>query len=504
MISFERELSTAWMDAHYPSPSEPEQLPEPVQVAQAGGAAFGVFPAMKSKASRTGEISEVAKMAPADIAAGAGKGLITGGIGTPGDLESLIRGVRSIFTRTGDVTKVDAFLSGLEEQTILPTSSDVSRWLDENIGPVVPPAAPMAKERAGVAEAGQLAGELVSGPGTLVKGGKAAAKTAAATGKFVKPKVGEMLDAYMRRSGMQLELTAYHGTPHRFAPEEGAPLGRFRSEKIGTGEGAQAFGHGLYFAESPGVAKGYRQSLTEKIPVVFDGKSYGDSPRDQTRLMNDLRAWATNNKRDPDVYEMAGDWLVGQNGDAYLALKLATPDLGFGPEHLKAIKELSPLIPKVDATGSLYTVDIPDEMVGKMLDWDKPLSQQSKNVRDAIKKANPGLFQSGKYSDRLSSASAIQSRYPGRVISDLFEQANASAPAQRYGKPADDMYGIDYWALALRVSEGDPAKASQFMREAGIPGIRYLDAGSRDGGAGTRNIVVFPGGENQIKIIKAE
>ena len=35
-------------------------------------------------------------------------------------------------------------------------------------------------------------------------------------------------------------ITAYHGSPHTFD--------KFSMDKIGTGEGAQAYGHGLYFA----------------------------------------------------------------------------------------------------------------------------------------------------------------------------------------------------------------------------------------------------------------
>lgn len=144
----------------------------------AGGAAFGMAPAMKSRASRTGEVSPAAKMMAPDVAAGATKGLVTGGVGMPGDIESLIRGIRGIFTRGGDQGKLDAFLRGMEEKTIAPTSEDVSKWLDANVGPVVPAGAPMAEQRTGIAKAGQFAGEMVSGPGVLVKGGKAAVKAA--------------------------------------------------------------------------------------------------------------------------------------------------------------------------------------------------------------------------------------------------------------------------------------------------------------------------------------
>lgn len=58
-------------------------------------------------------------------------------------------------------------------------------------------------------------------------------------------------------AGAQAErpgIVAYHGSPHDFD--------RFSLDKIGTGEGAQAYGHGLYFAENEGVAKSYRDNVT--------------------------------------------------------------------------------------------------------------------------------------------------------------------------------------------------------------------------------------------------
>lgn len=49
-------------------------------------------------------------------------------------------------------------------------------------------------------------------------------------------------------------IRAFHGSPHNFD--------RFDISKIGTGEGAQAYGHGLYFAESEKVAREYRDKLS--------------------------------------------------------------------------------------------------------------------------------------------------------------------------------------------------------------------------------------------------
>jgi hypothetical protein len=44
----------------------------------------------------------------------------------------------------------------------------------------------------------------------------------------------------------------------------------------------------------------------------------------------------------------------------------------------------------------------------------------------------------------------------------------------------------------MATKSGDPAAlASQALKEAGIPGIRYLDQDSRSAGHGTHNVVVF-------------
>ena len=54
---------------------------------------------------------------------------------------------------------------------------------------------------------------------------------------------------FVTRGGKTL-LEAWHGSPHKFD--------KFSMDQIGTGEGAQAYGHGLYFADEIDVAKGYQ------------------------------------------------------------------------------------------------------------------------------------------------------------------------------------------------------------------------------------------------------
>jgi len=52
------------------------------------------------------------------------------------------------------------------------------------------------------------------------------------------------------------DQSAFHGSPYKFD--------KFSTEKIGTGEGAQAFGYGLYFTEDKDIAEYYRKTLSER------------------------------------------------------------------------------------------------------------------------------------------------------------------------------------------------------------------------------------------------
>ena len=60
-------------------------------------------------------------------------------------------------------------------------------------------------------------------------------------------------DAGFITKGGKTLLEAWHGSPHKFD--------KFSMDAIGTGEGAQAYGHGLYFADSRDVATGYKNAL---------------------------------------------------------------------------------------------------------------------------------------------------------------------------------------------------------------------------------------------------
>ena len=168
-------------------------------------------------------------------------------------------------------------------------------------------------------------------------------------------------------SGLKKGFRAFHGSPHDFD--------RFDISRLGTGEGKQAEGYGIYVAEARPTGEHYRDILSNKI----------------------------------------------------------------SPDH----------------QGVLYELDInasPEEFV----DWNSPLSGQPDSVK---------------------------AWFDSRGISEGFAGQQSGAEL----------------LMAERGVLGDEGIASS-MKDAGIPGIRYLDQLSRGSGNGTRNYVIFD--DSIINIVK--
>lgn len=224
-------------------------------------------------------------------------------------------------------------------------------------------------------------------------------------------------------------ITAFHGSPHDFD--------RFSMDKIGTGEGAQAYGHGLYFAENEDVAKGYRNALA---PGMGDGALRAAGLGDAD--LRSLRQF-TQSAVDPDI--AMRDWLAWTG-------KKETPEL-----RSAFMQEWQGRNP-----GKMYEVRInanPDHF----LDWDKPLSEQSPKATAAMRQA-------------------LDNRYGKGFFDEYAKQGN------------------DFRDITQNFDDLNPAGVADLMREAGIPGIKYLDAGSRTAGEGSRNYVVFD--DKLIEILK--
>jgi hypothetical protein len=238
----------------------------------------------------------------------------------------------------------------------------------------------------------------------------------------------------------------WHGSPHKFD--------RFDASKIGTGEGAQAYGHGLYLAENPAVAAGYKETLSSRARdrLTIDGRAidtdsmFGRAAEDIPRI--GLKATLQkiednirfNEKYAPDIAEL------------YRGVKQQISSLD--PSRV-ALKE-----------GSLYKVDLPDDQIAKMLDYDKPIKDQA-SILEIIRSSLP---------------------------QDMLSTFDANAKGGISGANA-----YKNWLWNGGKTEASKAEA---MRQAGIPGIRYLDGGSRGAGSGSSNFVVFPGNEGLLNILE--
>jgi hypothetical protein len=380
-------------------------------------AAFGVFPHLKAKRSK--QDAEAAKNVPVDLARGA----LSGVLGAPGDIESLIR-----------------LLPGLSEETILPTSEDIEKRIPFRSE------SPVSQAATGL---GQLAGGFYTGRGSPLRA------IAAIPGAL---KHGAQEFAKASAAGAP-HLTVWHGSPHKFAPTPKNPLGEFDPRKIGTGEGAQAYGHGHYTAEAKGVGSSYQPR----------------SPEYEQKLLT-LYEQARRRSNYP-MMEVLEDAMLHKDPEDILA-KFGNADEGYTPQHMKAAKEFASWYEKnPPEVGGLYKIDLSDEAIPRMLDWDVKFDKQHPDVQKAILKYwedNPSM------------------KYYGDPKELTGEGIYGSVSAATLGPEGGAKVNLN------------PAReaASMDLRHYGIPGIKYLDGGSRGGGEGTRNFVVFPGNEDLLNILE--
>lgn len=221
-------------------------------------------------------------------------------------------------------------------------------------------------------------------------------------------------------------IRAHHGTPHK--------VDKFTTAKIGTGEGAQAYGWGLYFAQDEAIARYYRDTLTPSS----------------------------------DPFTKSAAWWLGNASGNYeqaiadLEAQIATLEPG---RHVEAKRQALEILKKRDLPKSnLYTVTLKVEY-DQLLDWDKPLSEQPEVVRDAVAAYYAKKFQVPLEELRTDLANSEET---GRLIYEILQE-----------------------------SVGPPV-ASRALYDVGIRGIRYLDGNSRGSGEGSYNYVIFDDADIEI------
>jgi hypothetical protein len=283
---------------------------------------------------------------------------------------------------------------------------------------------------------------------------------------------------------------------------------------IGSGEGAQVYGWGIYSAANKEIAEWYRRKLSYRnkkttaiIPasIYIEGKRY--KPSRGNWIDPDGKVYKIHDQYDVDYNDFSfadtllnllaeNDYIV-DNGlinlvedrlaehEKYkeaIAKMKPTFDIESNPygdriEHienrkwrtdrrikltqraLSAIKEgqIDVRHRKTKQKGQIYRLEVPESDV--LLDWDKPFSEQPEKVIAALRKGEGDTLSLIPYTENPT----------GEVI---------------------------YKAIAG--DQGSHEAASQYLNSLGIPGLQYLDAGSRNGGEGTHNFVVWDEGAMEI------
>lgn len=228
--------------------------------------------------------------------------------------------------------------------------------------------------------------------------------------------------------GTRSPLDVYHGSPH-------GPFRQFDPTKIGTGEGAQVYGYGHYLGEARGTGETYRDTLAYKaFDLDPEAKKLGLNLSAGTRgeFIRQTRA-----NKSPEV-------LAKQLQNANIAARDLPQDKL--AKLFKAYNE--------KGGGYLYKVDLPDEQITKMLDWDKPMTEQEMiSIYDRMQQSPLTGF-----------AKTFQDNF--------YERMNR-------GQPTTD--GQDLF-MELSKELGGQKQVSDYLNSIGVPGIRYLDQMSRKPG----------------------
>ena len=326
---------------------------------------------------------------------------------------------------------------------------------------------------------------------------------------------------------------AYHGSPHIFD--------RFSLDKIGTGEGAQAFGWGLYFAGRKGVAKFYRDKLAGDKAIDLNGQTVGGgyaADKALAAMKSAVPLSATDFVSGQETYKYYSDVL---RSDAVHALtNLDRQFNGMSPaeavrkvfddrfrvdppyddEAPSATKMADAIVDylntnaSVTTPGRLYKVDIPED--SDLLAWDAPLSEQSEKVRAALESLGfdvPTPEDAGRLKemiaegDRMAKDRDPKTNRMNREKEWLALANERDALAQRLAMSGQQAY----YALGRKLVNADdwgkPGKladrlASEALRAAGIPGHRFLDQGSRGQGDGSYNYVIYD--DSAVSVLEFE
>lgn len=272
--------------------------------------------------------------------------------------------------------------------------------------------------------------------------------------------------AYRVNEGGESFTYGYHGSPFLFD--------KLSLDNIGTGEGALAYGYGLYFAEEEEVAKWYQSVLQHSsmsingkiIPNISGGHPDIDYVCDLLKVDFGLE--------DKDAHRLGLMLVSSRSVEGALKrmesdaeeYKLIGADAAV--DHVNALKNV---LANLDihvmdrGTGNIYKAALPEK--DGMLDWDNSLRDQSEKVKSALANMPTSILAEVKGMVRVAltriDSSAAASNVTGKQLYHALHDVFATDPLSQ----AEGKMEID----ALR-------NASFMLKDLGIPGLKYLDGAS--------------------------
>ena len=230
---------------------------------------------------------------------------------------------------------------------------------------------------------------------------------------------------------------AYHGSPYTFD--------HFDLGAIGTGEGAQGHGWGLYFAQDKQIAKAYKDTLSHHM---YGGNDLRFNEEVLNKLYSTLSDKA-HTEADYDKLSVIENILITHTEDDVLN----NSDEMFSAEAIKWWKaQRERYLNKEYKESTLFEVDIPEDDV--LLDEKRNINEQPKKVQQAVRK--------------------------------MYRSLGYKTSALKY------VTGKEFYDT-VAAEKGGQKEASEFINEHGIKGITY------DGGNDGKCFVVFD--DKAIQII---
>ena len=375
------------------------------------------------------------------------------------------------------------------------------------------------------------AGDMVEGAGDAAKARMAEGGATLTSGVDPDPLIaaaGDAVAKFRAPTEKQPGIIAFHGS--------GADFDEFKLEKIGTGEGAQAYGYGLYFTDSEDIAKFYRQTVGGGS--VMKNFSIGDLELVRNEKARDYSPGATPFGRGPykkvqdltpedyaqallveDIFineprlfntkytPGAGSVDTPKKGDE---LKQELIDIMYDtlekideaeqPEHHAYVQNFINKVARGEAKinfdaeqlGKTYKVGLapkPDEL----LDYDTPLNQQPRVVQKQLENL---------VGDLLAGEPEHYDRFDYKALAAI----RGESPTEGYSPTGDDILTDlqRFLETAPNQTRRAAMDASQLLNDFGIPGIKYRAASSRganvDAADAEMNYVIFD--DNMIKILE--